>query len=80
MIQWRDREGGYCSASVGEHQQGIASAGPLAAGGYRWLVDMLPGDAERVVTGIAGCATTAKAAAERQVAAWPVVIEGARRV
>lgn len=79
-MEWRDADSDCWWASFGDELQGSAAVGPVEAGQFRWVVDVLPGDPEDALTGLAPCADTAKAAAERQVAAWPTLIEGARRV
>jgi hypothetical protein len=50
--------------------------------GFRWVLDMLPGDSEPTVTSptIFADLEAAKAAAEAQADAWPSLVGDARRV
>lgn len=77
-LQWVEAGAGYI-ASCGEHQQGDAIIHDARGGGYVWHVDMLPLDMEPAIYGVADTLDAAKHAAERQVAQWPMLIEGAWR-
>ena len=77
-LRWVEAGAGYI-ASCGEHQQGEVMIRDARGGGYLWQVDMLPYDMEPTIYGLAGTLEAAKAAAERQVAQWPGLIEGAKR-
>lgn len=81
-LTWSRRHAGYL-ARCGEEGQGVVSVMPFrqidGTDQWTWSLDMLPVDAEPAVFGTVATADEAKAAAERQVASWPVLIEGARR-
>lgn len=77
-LRWVEAGAGYL-ASCGEHEQGDAIIRDAEGGGYVWTVDMLPYDMEPAVYGLVDTLDAAKAAAERQVAQWPGLIEGAKR-
>lgn len=79
-LAWRRDAHGW-SASCGEESQGVARVVPFRSQ-WAWLVDMLPDDIEPQIVGQATYLTAADAMSEaqRQVDAWPALIEGARRV
>lgn len=77
-LQWVEAGAGWI-APCGEHQQGDAIIRDAEGGGYLWHVNMLPLDMEPAVFGRAETVEAAKAAAERQAAQWPALIDGARR-
>lgn len=68
-------------AVCGGQGQGRVEVRRTPFGGWGWRLDMLPLDAEPCLRSTRDHASHAAAmmAAERQVAAWPSVIEGAMR-
>ncbi|GGJ14046.1 hypothetical protein [Neoroseomonas lacus] len=68
-------------APCGEEGQGEARVLGYS-NGWAWIVDMLPGTDEAVITAGRAHASLdeAKRLAEQQVAAWPVPIDGARQL
>jgi hypothetical protein len=79
-LVWQKQPDGSYAAVCGEEGQGrvVVACRNLA---WEWSVDMLPDDAEPKIRSGRSCASAfdAMAAAQRQVAAWPVLVDGARR-
>lgn len=76
--RWTEAGAGYI-ASCGELGQGVMIVAGAGGGGFAWVVDMLPDDIEPAIIGTAETLAAAQAAAERQAACWPGLIEGAKR-
>ena len=78
-LSWRGTRG-FFQAECGSEGQGRVLV-YQRDDAWSWSVDMLPGDAEPLIVGH-GCpsAEEAKDRAAAQVAAWPSLIDGARRV
>ena len=83
-LKWHEQPWKTCwVASFGEEGQGVAtvwhSPQPGEPERYLWCVDVLPADREPQIKGVRIGIDAATSAAERQVAAWPTLIDGARR-
>lgn len=78
-LRWRDY-GRNQAASCGAHLDGQVIVAPRGEG-WTFRLDMFPNDSEPLIFGdIYISPERARAEAERQVEAWPSLIEGARRV
>lgn len=79
-LTWRHDAHGWV-ATCGSDGQGIVRV-VKHAGGWAWLVDMLPDDQEPTIRSGKVCADAAgaKREAERQVDEWPSLLPGAIRV
>lgn len=79
-LRWQKMREGVFLALCGEEGQGRAEV-VFNGVGWSWRLDMLPGDSEPVIVGAGQrSAFDAMAEAQKQVDAWPSLIEGARRV
>lgn len=79
-LTWTRDAHGYI-ARFGEERQGEARVVPWR-GSWVWIVDVLPGTDEALITAgrVFAGVDEAKRMAECQVAEWPTPIEGARRL
>lgn len=79
-LRWAKQPDGRFLAECGDEGQGRVVVFHRALA-WEWAVDMLPGDSEPVIRSGRSCASAfdAMVAAQKQVDAWPALVDGARR-
>lgn len=80
-LSWTRQRPGLFTAPCGEQGQGRVTV-EWRALAWEWSLDMLPADADPLIVSARSCASAfdAMLCAQRQVDAWPVLVDGARRV
>lgn len=79
-LRWEKQADGRYLAVCGEEGQGRACVRYRNLA-WEWSLDMLPGDAEPLIVSARShvSAHAAMEAAQKQVDAWPALVDGARR-
>jgi hypothetical protein len=80
-LRWqKDADASRYRAECGEEGQGRVVVWYQALA-WEWAVDMLPDDSEPVIRSARSCTSAFQAmeAAQRQVDAWPALVDGAVR-